>query len=203
MFISTLSDEIGDETFDIVLPTFFAMHAWELAGGEAFREIAEKLCVCSLDDLFAAWIYPEGYTQGAAGDGGGQTIVIQPGLPFETAQAATDFDLRYPTFIPEGYEFFGASLTGGAEAVLNFVLGEPPQRVMVLVQTIVGAKSGLTLVMDTENARFVDVDGVAATWFFDPVGNEALLDWTTGGVRYRLIGILDPDLALQVAESLE
>ena len=203
LFISTLSDRIGEAAFDTLLPTFFATYAWDLAGGEPFRGLAETLCACSLEDLFVEWVYDEGYTQGAEPNPGGQIIVIQPGLPFETAQVATDFVLRYPAYFPEGYEYYGASLTGDGEAVLNFVLGHPPQHVAVLAQTLLGANSGLTLFMEAGNAQFVEVNGVEAAWFYDPVGNEALLDWTMDGVRYRLIGILDLEEALRIAESLE
>ena len=203
LFISALSDRIGEQTFDTLLATYFVEYAWELAGGESFREMAENLCACDLEDLFVEWIYSDGYTQGVESDSPGPTIVIEPGLPYETARAAVDFELLVPAFFPERFEFYGVSLSGSGEAVLNFLKNEPPMRLAILVQTVVGSQSQVTIFIDTQDLETVTVGDVEGFWVYDEAGDEGYLEWTVGGIRYRLIGITELEEALRIAESLE
>ena len=203
LFIQTLSQEMGEQTFDSFLQDFLQIYQWELTSGEQFKQMAEGHCVCDLTSLFEEWVYPNIRTAQEAETEDGPRIVIAPGVPFETAQDATDFQLLSPTYFPESFEFYGVSLMSSREAALNYLQSEPMPRLAVLVQTVVGASSQFTLFMNTQNAQTVTINGVEAFWIYDPVGDEGLLDWITNGIHYRLIGIIDLEEALHIAGSLE
>ena len=205
LFIQTLSQEIGEQNFDSFLQDFLQIYQWELTSGEQFKQMAEGHCTCDLTPLFDEWVYANPNLQTAQEEetDDGPKIILDPGVPFETAQDATDFQLLSPVYFPQRFEFYGVSLLSRQEAAMNYLQSEPAPRLAVLVQTVVGANSEFNIFMDTQNAQTVMVNGVEAIWIYDAVSNEGLLDWTTNGIRYRLVGIIDLEEALQIAESLE
>jgi Domain of unknown function (DUF4367) len=107
-----------------------------------------------------------------------------------------------PGYFPEGYEFKGVELTSSQEASLDYVESDPA-RLVVLVQTVVGASSQVSLVMGEAETQVVSVDGQEAKWTYDEAGDEATLEWTVDGVRYLLIGITDLPQAIKIAESIK
>lgn len=205
LFIQTLAQEIGEQTFASFLREFLHTHQWELTSGEEFKQMAEEYCTCNLTPIFEQWVYPNPDLQSAQEDelDEGPHISLDPGIPFEAAQDATKFHLLFPSYVPEGFDFHGASLISSQEAALNFLRSEPMPRLAVFVQTVVGATSKFSIFMASQNSQNVLVNSVDALWTYDPVGNEALLEWTDNGVRYRLVGIIDLEEALKIAESLE
>jgi len=57
IFVATLEDEIGKETFDAFMRDYYQSHQWGIGTGDAFQRLAEEHCQCDLSDLFADWVY--------------------------------------------------------------------------------------------------------------------------------------------------
>lgn len=136
-------------------------------------------------------------------DDGKRVIMDDPGVSFDLAQEATDFYLLSPTYFPETFVFLGVSVMNKHEAALNYLQSAPTERLAVLVQTILGSISQFNIVMETQNAQIVTVNGTDAIWIYDPNGDEGLLDWKSTDIWYRLVGITDLEEALKIAASLE
>ncbi len=206
IFIDALSQELGEQKFDSFLRDFLRTYQWEIISGEQFKQMGEDYCACDLTPLFDNWVYPNANPQTSQGEAEGPndspTIVVEPGIPFEMAQEASEFQLLLPAYFPESFEFFGVSLTSSQEAALNYLQVKPTTRLAVLVQTIVGAESQFNIFIDTNNTQTVMINGVEAVWIYDPIGDEGLLDWTIDAIHYRLIGITDLEEAVRIAESL-
>jgi hypothetical protein len=49
--------EMGEARFAEFLRDYVETYSWELATGEAFRQLAEEHCGCDLTDLFEEWVY--------------------------------------------------------------------------------------------------------------------------------------------------
>lgn len=136
-------------------------------------------------------------------DEGKKVVLDDPGIRFDLAQRATDFELLFPAYFPETFEFLGVSLMSRHEAALNFLQSEPTKQLVVLVQTVMGSDSQFNVVMETQNVQTVVVNETEAIWIYDPNGDEGFLDWRINDIRYRLVGITDLTEALMIAESLE
>jgi aminopeptidase N len=57
IFVATLAEEMGEETFNGFLRDYYRSHRWDIGTGDAFRQLAEDHCQCDLGDLFAEWVY--------------------------------------------------------------------------------------------------------------------------------------------------
>lgn len=57
LFMATLAERMGRETFDRFLRDYFQSHRWGIGRGEEFRELAERHCQCDLASLFEEWVY--------------------------------------------------------------------------------------------------------------------------------------------------
>jgi aminopeptidase N len=57
IFVMTLAEEMGQETFDEFLRDYYQSHEWEIGTSDSFRQLAEKHCQCDLTDLFEEWVY--------------------------------------------------------------------------------------------------------------------------------------------------
>jgi aminopeptidase N len=57
IFMETLADRMGEDTFAEFLREYYRSHEWGIARGEAFRQLAEEECQCDLGSLFAEWVY--------------------------------------------------------------------------------------------------------------------------------------------------
>jgi hypothetical protein len=58
-FVSALAKKMGQETFDAFLSDYYQRFKWEIATGEAFKQLAETHCQCDLTPLFEEWVYPQ------------------------------------------------------------------------------------------------------------------------------------------------
>jgi hypothetical protein len=58
IFIATLEEEMGRETFDAFLRDYYESHKWGIGTGDAFRQLAEAHCECDLSTLFDVWVTP-------------------------------------------------------------------------------------------------------------------------------------------------
>ncbi len=59
LFLYALSGRMGEERFDLLLSELVRRYEWQLIDGEVIRAVAEELCQCELDDLWAEWMIPE------------------------------------------------------------------------------------------------------------------------------------------------
>lgn len=56
-FVLTLSEEMGQETFDAFLRDYYQSNKWGIGTAESFRELAEEHCQCDLSAVFEEWVY--------------------------------------------------------------------------------------------------------------------------------------------------
>ena len=59
LFLATLADRMGQESFDGFLRDYYQTHKWGIGTGEAFKRLAEQHCQCDLTALFEEWVYPK------------------------------------------------------------------------------------------------------------------------------------------------
>ena len=59
IFIQTLAEEMGQETFDTFLRDYYETYKWGIGTGPAFWALAEQHCQCDLTKLFMDWVYDE------------------------------------------------------------------------------------------------------------------------------------------------
>jgi len=57
IFMDTLAEDMGQETFDQFLRDYYQSHKWGIGTAEDFEELAEEHCQCDLSSLFEAWVY--------------------------------------------------------------------------------------------------------------------------------------------------
>lgn len=57
VFVRTLEEYMGRDTFDAFLREYSGRYRWQIAGTEAFRAAAEEYCGCDLGPMFAEWVY--------------------------------------------------------------------------------------------------------------------------------------------------
>ncbi len=56
IFVRTLAEEMGQETFDAFLRDYYARYRLGIADGASFQALAESHCDCDLGPLFAEWV---------------------------------------------------------------------------------------------------------------------------------------------------
>jgi aminopeptidase N len=59
LFLTTLADKMGQESFHEFLRDYYQSHKWGIGTGEAFKQLAEQHCQCDLTALFEEWVYPK------------------------------------------------------------------------------------------------------------------------------------------------
>ena len=57
LFIATLAEEMGAQTFDEFLRHYYKTYKWEISSGHSFKQLAEDHCQCDLTTLFERWVY--------------------------------------------------------------------------------------------------------------------------------------------------
>ena len=57
IFIETLGQTMGEETFEVFLKDYYQTFKWGIVTTEEFKELAEEHCQCDLTELFEAWVY--------------------------------------------------------------------------------------------------------------------------------------------------
>jgi hypothetical protein len=58
LFFDALKDEIGAPAFDEFMKDYTQALSWSIATPQAMQTLAEKHCACTLDAIFADWVYP-------------------------------------------------------------------------------------------------------------------------------------------------
>ncbi|MCP4212880.1 MAG: M1 family metallopeptidase [Halieaceae bacterium] len=59
IFVATLAEEMGEETFDAFLRDYYQSHQWGIGANDTFQRLAEEHCQCNLGELFVDWVYGE------------------------------------------------------------------------------------------------------------------------------------------------
>ena len=125
-------------------------------------------------------------------------------LPFEQAAELVSFKLLQPTFIPDGYEFQGVTVSNVEKAQMDY-LQFSDIGLIGLGQTVVGDINGDVQVAFTSDMVSVEVqvNGQDGLWIAAMDG-FGLLMWEADGINYQLqlMGVGDLELALRIAESL-
>jgi hypothetical protein len=57
IFLQTLAETIGEETFAAFMQDYFRQYEWGIATTEEFHALAEQHCQCDLDEIFTEWVY--------------------------------------------------------------------------------------------------------------------------------------------------
>jgi hypothetical protein len=57
IFLQTLAETVGQETFAAFIQDYFQQYEWGIATTEDFHALAEDHCQCDLDQLFMEWVY--------------------------------------------------------------------------------------------------------------------------------------------------
>lgn len=57
LFLETLAEIMGEETFLAFLKAYYEQYKWEITNTAGFRALAETHCACDLTFLFEEWIY--------------------------------------------------------------------------------------------------------------------------------------------------
>ena len=57
LFFEALNAAMGDESFTLLLSAYADQYRWGIADGQAFMELAEQICGCDLEILFADWVH--------------------------------------------------------------------------------------------------------------------------------------------------
>lgn len=57
IFIMTLADEMGPDTFGDFLQDYYQMYKWEITHGDLFAQLAQEHCGCDLTILFNNWVF--------------------------------------------------------------------------------------------------------------------------------------------------
>lgn len=58
LFLEALAQEMGQETFDDFMRTYYENNKWGVGTAAIFQQLAEESCACDLSALFDAWVYP-------------------------------------------------------------------------------------------------------------------------------------------------
>jgi protocatechuate 3,4-dioxygenase beta subunit len=57
LFVETLAEAMGQETFNAFLRDYYQQQQWGIATTGGFKELAEQHCNCDLTPLFETWVY--------------------------------------------------------------------------------------------------------------------------------------------------
>lgn len=125
---------------------------------------------------------------------------------FDEAQQNTDFELKEPTYLPEGYEFDDAFVMSEGRVVsLNYGRGTEGL-VLTQRQAPKGAEGDIEVVGGPGDAESetVEVNGRNATLRkMGPSDDFRRLSWGCGDLIMSLSGELDKDELIKMAESVE
>jgi len=58
LFFEALRTEMGAPIFDEFMRDYTQTFSWGIATPQALKALAEKHCACTLDAIFAEWVYP-------------------------------------------------------------------------------------------------------------------------------------------------
>ena len=132
-------------------------------------------------------------------------------VPLPQAIVEAGYELRLPTFLPDGFSLYEVRLLGRAPYSV-FITYQGPAGRLGLYQSFVGFRSeqrvGENTVIVNQRADAVITDGTIEETSIGTVQatllEGELLVWEEDGISFRLIGLgLGAETLVQIAESLE
>ena len=119
-------------------------------------------------------------------------------MTLEEASANLTFDLRTPSYLPEGYEFDHAMVIGGEREVvsLQYTNGDERLHLSEWISDDMG-QSGLRM----GEPEIVSINGTDGE--FTSMFGMNTLQWSADGIDYSLSGGLEKDELVNVAESIQ
>jgi len=118
-------------------------------------------------------------------------------MTLEEVRANLTFDMRTPSYLPEGYELDHVMVIGGEREVVSLqYLNEDARLYLSEWISDDTEQSGL----GTGEPEIVEINGTDGE-FTSMFGMNAL-QWSAGGISYSLIGTLEKDELVNVAESM-
>lgn len=57
IFVETLAEQMGEETFDQFMKDYFQTYEWGIATTDTLKQMAEQHCACDLTSLFEEWVF--------------------------------------------------------------------------------------------------------------------------------------------------
>jgi outer membrane lipoprotein-sorting protein len=118
-------------------------------------------------------------------------------MTLEEASANLTFDLRTPSYLPEGYEFEHAMVIGGEHEVVSLQYMNQDERLHLSEQISDDTQQHELSMDDLEVVSINGTDGEFTSMF-----GMNMLRWSVDGIDYSLSGTLEKDELVKVAESL-
>jgi len=118
-------------------------------------------------------------------------------MTLEEARVNTTFDLKTPSYLPEGYEFDHAMVIGGEQEVVSLQYTNGDLRLHLSEWISDDTEQSRPRLGDPEVVSINGTDGEFTSMF-----GMNTLQWSAGGVDYSLSGGLEKDELVNVAESL-
>ena len=118
-------------------------------------------------------------------------------MTLDEASANLTFDLRIPSYLPEGYEFENAMVIGGKREVVSLQYMNEDERLHLSEQISDDTQQHELSMDDPEVVSINGTDGE----FTSMIGINTLR-WIADGIDYSLSGTLEKDELVKVAESL-
>ena len=119
-------------------------------------------------------------------------------MTLEEASANLTFDLRTPSYLPEGYEFDHAMVTGGEREVVSLQYTNGDERLHLSEWISDDTKQSRPRMGEPEVVSINDTDGEFTSMF-----GMNMLQWGADGISYSLSGAIEKDELVNVAESIQ
>jgi len=118
-------------------------------------------------------------------------------MTLEDARANLTFDLRTPSYLPEGYEFDHAMVTGGEREVVSLKYTNGDERLHLSEWISDDTEQSGMRMSEPEIVSINGTDGEFRSMF-----GMNTLRWSAGDISYSLSGGLEKDELVRVAESM-
>jgi outer membrane lipoprotein-sorting protein len=118
-------------------------------------------------------------------------------MTLEEARANLTFDLKTPSYLPEGYEFDHVMVTGGEREVVSLKYTNGDERLYLSEWISDDTEQSRPRMGDPEVVSINGTDGEFTSMF-----GMNTLQWSAGGIDYSLSGTLEKDELVNVAESM-
>lgn len=118
-------------------------------------------------------------------------------MTLEEARANLTFDLKTPSYLPEGYEFDHAMVTGGEREVVSLKYTNGDERLYLSEWISDDTEQPESKMGEPEMVSINGADGEFTSMF-----GMNTLQWSADGVDYSLSGVLEKDELVNVAESM-
>jgi len=123
--------------------------------------------------------------------------MIPEEMTLDEARANLTFDLRTPSYLPEGYEFNHVLVTGGEQEVVSLQYTNGDVRLYLSEWISDDTEQSGTMRGEPEIVEINGTDGE-----FTSVFGMSALQWSADGIDYSLLGAIEKNELVKVAESL-